>query len=173
VHHSIFARDPIKTWVAGHVPERLLRSVYVWVASALLVVVIVFWQPIGGFVYDHTGWKAALHTGVQLAGVWLVARSVRAIDPLELAGIRRANPADGLQIAGPYQLVRHPLYLGWILIVCGAARMTGDRLVFAVITSTYLLLAIPWEERALERTFGAAYRRYKRDVRWRVLPYLY
>jgi methanethiol S-methyltransferase len=180
-HHSLFARDAIKTWLMRRVPDRLLRSVYVWIASALLILVIVLWQPIGGLVYEHTGWKAGAHMAVQLAGLWLVTQSVRAIDPLELAGIRastaptpgRAGASDGLQIAGPYQLVRHPLYLGWMLMVLGAARMTGDRLLFAAITSTYLLLAVPWEERSLERTFGEAYHRYKRQVRWRVLPYVY
>jgi protein-S-isoprenylcysteine O-methyltransferase Ste14 len=51
--------------------------------------------------------------------------------------------------------------------------MTGDRLTFAAITSIYLLVAIPWEERALERSFGGAYTRYRNQVRWRVLPYVY
>ena len=51
--------------------------------------------------------------------------------------------------------------------------MTGDRLVFAAISSAYLLVAIPWEERSLEAAFGEAYRRYKIRVRWRVLPFVY
>ena len=59
--------------------------------------------------------------------------------------------------SGPYRWVRHPLYLGWLLMVFGAAHMTGDRLVFAAITTIYLLVAIPWEERSLRRSFGAAY----------------
>jgi protein-S-isoprenylcysteine O-methyltransferase Ste14 len=100
---------------------------------------------------------------------------VRAIDPLELAGIRRPGTAgpSALQITGPYRLVRHPLYLGWMLIVFGAAHMTGDRLAFASITSLYLVIAIPWEERSLERAFGDAYRRYQVDVRWRAIPYVF
>jgi protein-S-isoprenylcysteine O-methyltransferase Ste14 len=60
-----------------------------------------------------------------------------------------------------------------MLAVFGAARMTGDRLAFAVVTSLYLVVAIPWEERSLEAAFGEAYRRYKQQVRWRVLPYVY
>ncbi len=105
------------------------------------------------------------------------------IDPLELAGIRTPDEDAGagttparpsaLQIAGPYRLVRHPLYLGWILVVFGAAHMTGDRLAFAVISSFYLLVAVPWEERSLRQSFGEDYDRYKRLVRWRVVPYLY
>jgi protein-S-isoprenylcysteine O-methyltransferase Ste14 len=113
---------------------------------------------------------------VQLAGVWFTAQSAGAIDPLELAGIRqaaRAESAKGLQFGGPYRVVRHPIYLGWIMIVFGATRMTGDRLTFALLTTTYLLLAIPWEEQALEQSFGSEYLKYKQHVRWRVLPYIY
>ena len=118
----------------------------------------------------------------------MIARAVRGLDPLELAGIRqssvvsrqsrstvdrRLESASGLTTDGPYRLVRHPLYLGWILIVFGAAHMTGDRLAFAVLTTVYLLIAIPWEERSLVRSWGDEYLRYQRRVRWRVIPFIY
>lgn len=172
-HHSVFARERVKAWMVRTVPDGLLRSVYVWTASALLAVLVLAWRPIGGELYRADGWLAYAHIIVQLTGVWLVARSVGAIDPLELAGIRQARERGGLQIAGPYRLVRHPLYLGWMLMVLGTAHMTGDRLIFASMTSLYLVVAIPWEERSLERAFGDAYRRYKERVRWRVIPYVY
>jgi protein-S-isoprenylcysteine O-methyltransferase Ste14 len=66
--------------------------------------------------------------------------------------------------------VRHPIYLGWFLMVWGAPEMTGTRLVFAAASCVYLLLAIIFEERDLHRTFGTAYQRYARRVRWKVLP---
>ena len=106
---------------------------------------------------------------VQIIGVWMIAQSVRAIDPLELAGIRNPKMTDEeLQTGGRLALVRHPLYFGWLLIVFGAAHMTGDRLTFAVLTTSYLVIAMPWEERSLERTFGAAYRALHAPVRWRI-----
>jgi methanethiol S-methyltransferase len=173
LHHSLFARSWAKDGLARLVPARLLRSVYVWIASLLLVAVCVLWKPIGGIVYHHTGWIAAGHVLVQVLGVWIVAQSVRAIDALELAGIRSPSDAAGLQVAGPYRLVRHPLYLGWILVVFGAALMTGDRLTFAAITTLYLVLAIPWEERSLRLAFGSDYEHYMRRVRWRMIPFIY
>lgn len=173
VHHSLFARDAVKRWLARHIPDHLLRSVYVWVASVLWLLLVGLWRPVGGEIFRQTGAAAVGHAVVQLAGIWLIVRSVRTIDALELAGIRQAGASGGLQVRGPYRLVRHPVYLGWMLIVFGAARMTGDRFAFAVISCLYVVVAIPWEERSLERGFGDAYRRYKEQVRWRVLPFVY
>lgn len=173
LHHSLLARPPVQRLLARFVADRLLRAIYVWTASALLFLVCLLWQPIGGDVYRVAGWPASINAVAQLAGLCLIVLSVKAIDPLELAGIRRGGRAAGLQIVGPYRLVRHPLYLGWMLIGFGAAHMTGDRLAFAVISSIYLLIAIPWEERSLATEFGAPYERYRRAVRWRVIPFVY
>lgn len=174
-HHSLFARDAIKQRLARLAPPALLRSVYVWIASILLIVVCLAWRRVGGVLYHVTGWRAALHAAVQLVGLAITAGAVRIIDPLELAGIHApAGPGTAeVQIAGPYRWVRHPIYLGWILMAFGAAYMTGDRLLFAAVSSLYLVLAIPWEERALERDAGASYRAYRAKVPWRVIPYIY
>jgi protein-S-isoprenylcysteine O-methyltransferase Ste14 len=149
--------------------------VYVWLASVLLIIVLMAWQPIGGEVYRVTGGLRWVLLGVQLVGVWFIAKSVGAIDGLELAGIRQVSDerTNTLQVGGPYRVVRHPLYFGWVLIVFGALHMTGDRLAFAVITTAYLVLAMPWEERSLQRAFGEEYARYKQQVKWRIVPFLY
>jgi methanethiol S-methyltransferase len=172
-HHSVVARERIKAQVARVVPPRLIRTVFVWIASVLLIGVCALWRPIGADIYDASGWRAWAHAAVQLAGVALVASAVRVIDALELAGIRQ--PADGgtLQIMGPYRWVRHPVYLGWMLAVFGAAHMTAGRLVFAITSSLYLVIAIPWEERSLEQEFPREYPTYRQLVRWRVVPYVY
>jgi len=69
--------------------------------------------------------------------------------------------------------VRHPLYFGWALLVFGAPHMTADRFTFAIVSTFYLALAIPFEERDLDDTFGSEYARYREHVRWRMLPGLY
>jgi protein-S-isoprenylcysteine O-methyltransferase Ste14 len=172
-HHSLFARDWVKSRIDRVVPKGLRRSVYVWTASLLLFAVLVLWQPIGADLYRATDAAALAMTAIQVAGLWLIAGAVATIDPLELAGIRPSAGTGSLQIRGPYRFVRHPLYLGWILAVFGAAHMTGDRLAFAVMSSAYLVAAIPLEERSLLRSFGDAYADYQRRVRWRVVPYVY
>jgi len=190
-HHSGFARAGVKEWLAKHVPERLLRSTYVWIAALLFVLVCAAWRRVGGDVHHTRGRGALAHAAVQLVGLGFIATSVATIDPLELAGIRQRQrdaadrPSPGaigeeigetwqsFQVTGPYRFVRHPLYFGWLLIVLGPAHLTGDRLAFAGFTTLYLILAIPWEERSLTDDFGAEYERYKERVRWRMIPFLF
>ena len=172
-HHSVFGREPVKRWLTHLVPHRLLRSAYVWIASALLIVVCAAWQPVGGDVYDVHGWRAVLHAAIQLAGILVIAGAARTLDALELAGSRPHSTRPSLQIVGPYRWVRHPLYFGWLLATFGAAHMTGDRLIFAGISAFYLVIAVPFEERSLIASFGDEYTRYQRQVRWRMLPYVY
>ena len=173
MHHSLFARETMKRWLARTLPERLLRSVYIWTASVLLAGACALWQPLGSDVYQAAGAWRLVHGGIQWLGLLLIALSVRSIDPLDLAGIRQRPRVERLQIVGPYRLVRHPLYLGWVLVVFGAAHLTGDRLAFAAITVAYLVVAIPFEERSLIAAFGGAYERYQQHVRWRIVPYVY
>ena len=78
-----------------------------------------------------------------------------------------------LRTTGVYALVRHPIYLGWILLVFGTPSLNGTRLVFAAVSTLYLAIAVPWEERALLATFGAEYRTYQNRVRWRMVPGIY
>jgi len=172
-HHSVFAREGVKRWLAATVPDELIRSVYVWTASLLLILVCLMWRPVGGELFDVHGVGAILLAFVQFAGLGLIARSVAAIDPLELAGIRLSSGAEALQVDGPYGVVRHPLYLGWLMATLGAAHMTGDRLALALITAGYLFAAVPFEERSLVRSFGDDYARYQRRVRWRIVPFIY
>lgn len=172
-HHSVFARTPVKSAMARLVPERLVRSVYVWIASLLLILAIAAWQPIGGLLWSSPTWLMVVLVLVQIAGVLLIGRAVRAISALELAGIRPPSSNEGLETRGPYRLVRHPIYLGTLLVLFAPPTMTGDRLLFAVLATVYLVIAVRWEERSLAEALGEPYRRYQQQVRWRMVPFLY
>lgn len=172
-HHSLLARTGAKRWITTHLPPRLERSLYVWVASLLLIGVWLGWQELPGALYHHTGAAALVHWVVVLAGFGLTSAAARLIDPLELAGIRQATGSAAppeFKVTGTYHLVRHPIYLGWLLIVFGVPVMTWTRLEFSVVSSLYLILAIPFEERSLVETFGDTYRDYQRRVKWRIVP---
>jgi methanethiol S-methyltransferase len=170
-HHSLFARSSVKRRITRFVPPAAERPAYVWVSSALLFAVCLSWQSLPGVVYEVRGVWRALFYGIQVAGLLVTARAASVIDSLELAGVRQTATSPGaIKVAGPFRLVRHPIYLGWILMVFGAPTLTTNRLLFAAITSLYLIVAIPWEEKSLVETHGDRYRTYQRSVRWRVVP---
>ena len=178
LHHSLFARTSVKTRLTTFVPAELERTTYVWVASILFVVLVGFWQPVSGTLWQIDTATAWLIRGVQLAGALLLLAVGRHIDVAAMAGIRgprsERRPEDSaLTDRGPYRLVRHPLYLAILLLLWAVPVMTNTRLLFAVLNTVYVVVAIPFEERDLRRSFGAEYERYAQRVRSRVLPGVY
>jgi protein-S-isoprenylcysteine O-methyltransferase Ste14 len=183
LHHSVLARSGAKRVVHRIAPSELERSLYTWVASALFLAVCTWWQPVPGVLYELTGAPRFFGWAVQLGGLALTVRASHALDILDLAGVRpilrRANAhgAEGqtppLTTRGLYGFVRHPLYFAWTLFVFGSPTMTGTRASFAIISTAYLMIAIPWEERGLVATFGQEYQAYRRRVRTRMIPWVY
>ncbi len=175
VHHSVFARPAVKDAMRRVMPDELVRSLYVWTASLLLVLVCLLWRRVGGELYDARGGLAAVLIAVQIGGLLLVARAVRVIDPLELAGIRRPSPgAQTLQVVGPYRWVRHPIYLGWMLATFGIAA--HDR---ATAFSFRRWRRSIWRRqcrsksgRSLPRSASRTHD-YRRAVRWRIVPFVF
>jgi len=181
LHHSVLARPGVKEIVYRLVPRELERSLYASVASVLFIIVCTWWQPVAGTLYRLDGvWRSAGYLG-QLVGLVLTIRASQILDVFDLSGLRavqravhRTVPAHvPLKTTGLYGFVRHPLYFAWTLFVFAAPDMTNTRLVFALVSTAYLAVAIPWEERALVHTFGQEYARYRQRVRWRLLPGVY
>jgi protein-S-isoprenylcysteine O-methyltransferase Ste14 len=181
LHHSVLARDSIKARVRRLVHPAVERSIYTWTASILFLMVCALWRFVPGDLYRLTGAAAIAGYAVQLAGSFLATRSAARLDVLDLAGVRGvldarqgAEPGHvALETSGVYSFVRHPVYLGWILLVFATPQMTMTRFVFAVISTLYLAVAVPFEERSLVKAFGSDYRAYQTRVRWRILPGLY
>jgi methanethiol S-methyltransferase len=176
-HHSLFARASARRWISRHAPPGLERSIYVWIASVMFLLVCRLWQPVPGVAWRVAGASAVAFLSVQAAGAILTILAARRFSLLELAGVRQAlaqltGPAVRLD-HGPFGLVRHPIYLGWFLMVWFTPEMNGTRLAFATISCAYLLMAIPLEERDLRRTFGAPYEAYMQRVRWKIMPGIY
>ena len=183
LHHSIFARAPWRAWVARTVSPHLERTAYVWIASAAFVLVCMWWSPFGAPIWDATPPARHVLRGLQAAGVVFTLWAARALDALSLAGIRQLEhplPPGGIERAtgalkhsGPYGVVRHPIYLGWLLIVWAAPTMTSAHLEFAALSTGYLIVATFYEERSLRQTFGPAYDEYARRVPRKMVPWIY
>ena len=194
-HHSVFAREPVRRRLARTFPH-LERSVYVWVASLLFIVVCWLWQPVAGVVWELDGPARVAAVVVHVGGIVFSVYSASLIDAFELAGVKlnaqRPTPnaqllptansqelptpkaqGEEFKTSGPYGLVRHPIYLGWFLLVFAVGTMTMTRFVFAVVSCVYILVAIPFEERSIRASSGGAYERYMMRVPRKLIPGFY
>ena len=172
-HHSLFARSRVRAWVARTVPAVTERTLFVGVASILLLVVCRWWRLLPGIVWHVEGAAALLLHAIQLAGLILIVRSAAVVGVADLAGLSSGHDGAEVKIRGPYRWIRHPIYAGWLLLTFAVPLMSMTRLVFAAASAAYLLIAIPLEERTLRRAMPQGYGRYATQVKWRVLPGVY
>ncbi len=87
LHHSVFARSRVKAMLRQVIPAELERSLYTWVASALLAGVCLWWQPVPGVIYELTGPLRIAGWMIQAVGLVFTIRASNALDVLDLAGV--------------------------------------------------------------------------------------
>ena len=171
LQHSIMARPAFKRWWTKWVPLALERSTYVLLASLCLMLMMWQWQPIGGIIWsvDNAVIKTILLV-LYMTGWTIVLVSTFLINHFDLFGLRQVwlnfqdRPYTALPFRLPlfYKFVRHPLYLGFLIAFWSTPVMTVAHLLFALLTTGYILTAIQLEERDLLSHFGERYRNYKK-----------
>ncbi|MES2959355.1 MAG: isoprenylcysteine carboxylmethyltransferase family protein [Pseudomonadota bacterium] len=173
VQHSVMARPAFKRWWTRIVPPGAERSTFVLLASLALVFMVLEWRPLPATVWDVSGSPAGmLLRGVFVLGWALVLVSTFQIDHFELFGLKQVwrlltgRPAPAAEFRTPlfYRHVRHPIYLGFVLGFWATPVMSAGHLLFATVTSAYILVGIAFEERDLVAQFGQRYRSYREQV---------
>ena len=180
IQHSVMARPAFKKWWMQFIPEPAERSTYVLASSVALIALFAYWQPLGGTVWSvHQPAAAAVLYALCAFGWLLVLVSTFLINHFDLFGLRqiwtylrgKEYRPIGFRTPGPYKLVRHPLYVGWLFAFWATPTMTATHLLFSVATTAYILIAIQFEERDLADHLGESYRSYRKRVPM-LIPFL-
>jgi protein-S-isoprenylcysteine O-methyltransferase Ste14 len=173
LQHSIMARPAFKRWWLRFVPEPIERSVYVLFSSLLLCLIFVAWRPLPELVWDVRGSTAATVLMVLYAIGWLVVLlSTFMISHFELFGLTQAWRRAQAHVNDDapfverffYRFVRHPIMLGFVIAFWSTPAMTHGHLLFAALTTGYILVGIQLEEFDLRAKIGAAYESYRARV---------
>lgn len=171
-HHSAAARMGFKERLTRSVPKSVERATYVLVASVILAALMWFWAPIPATVWDISGGALSpLLWGLFAIGWVILFTSTLLLNHFELFGLQQAwnhgaadPPPQMFRTPLFYKLVRHPLYLGFVIALWATPQMTVGHLLLAAGLTIYIFVGIHYEERDLVGHYGAQYEDYRRKV---------
>jgi protein-S-isoprenylcysteine O-methyltransferase Ste14 len=172
IQHSGMIRRPFHRWLARFIPEEYIGAIYTIASGIVLLLVILLWQTSTQTVITPPGllrWSLRAVSLLSLFGFYWGVKALRFFDPFGLRPIfnrlRGENPTPmPITVAGPYRLVRHPLYLFTILLIWSCPNLTMDRLLFNLLWTIWIVIGSYFEEKDLIAEFGDAYREYQKRV---------
>jgi protein-S-isoprenylcysteine O-methyltransferase Ste14 len=179
LQHTIMARHGFKQKLRAVIGKKMERPTYLVMTNVLLIILFYFWMPVPALVWNLEGW-AAIVMNVGFWGGWaLVLMSTFLIDHFELFGLKHAiyqlrdKDMPRYEFVTPffYKLVRHPLYLGFLLVFWCVPVMTQGHIFMSFVWTLYIFVAINYEERDLATAFGKKYTEYMKSVPM-IFPFL-
>lgn len=174
LQHSIMARPGFKKWWTKIIPPAIERSTYVLLASLALILIFWQWRPLTGIVWEvRQEWAEFLLYGMFALGWIIVLLSTFMINHFDLFGLKQVYEYLKSREPQPipfkksflYSIIRHPIMLGFVIAFWAIPVMTVGHLVFSVVTTLYILVAVKFlEERDLRNHLGEQYAVYQKEV---------
>jgi protein-S-isoprenylcysteine O-methyltransferase Ste14 len=173
LQHSIMARPAFKKWFVQIIDPAMERSTYILLSSLILLFMYWKWQPMTTIVWETENVVSLIVMTIFFMGWIIVFLSTFMINHFELFGLthiyqnfkNKSITSPKFQVNWFYKLVRHPLMLGFIIAFWAAPTMTYGRLLFAVVTTAYILIAVKFlEEKDLKKILGKDYEAYQKRV---------
>ena len=172
--HSLMARPFFKRWVTRLIHPAIERSTFVLVSSVVLMITLWFWQPMTELVWQvESDIAFFVLTALYLLGWAIVFASSFMINHFELFGLQQVfrHCRGSVSVVTPftvrylYAFVRHPLMLGFLVVLWAAPSMSTGHLLFSVTMTIYIVIAVKYlEERDLRRQIGQPYHDYQKRV---------
>jgi methanethiol S-methyltransferase len=172
LQHSIMARQPFKNAIKKYIPTPIERSTYVLIASLVLMLLYYFWVPIPVVIWDFSNSTfGIILLSISFLGWGIVLLSTFLINHFHLFGlyqviqyISNIHQKDEFKMPFLYKIVRHPLYLGFIIAFWATPTMTVGHLLFAMGMTFYILIGIHHEEKDLVNMHGESYELYRQNT---------
>ncbi|WP_452233177.1 methanethiol S-methyltransferase [Lacinutrix sp. MEBiC02595] len=174
VQHSVMARPAFKKWISPVIDPAIERSTYILLSSLALLLIYWKWQPMTTIVWniENTTFYYII-MGVFFMGWLIVFLSTFMISHFQLFGLTQIfNNYKNKHTEDPtfqtnyfYKMVRHPIMLGFMIAFWATPFMTVGHLLFAIVTTLYMLIAVKYlEERDLRKFIGEKYEIYQKEV---------
>ncbi len=174
IQHSIMARPAFKRWITKLISPAMERSTFVLLSSLALLLIYWQWRPITTMVWEvENQILAYILLGFFVLGWLIVLLSTFMINHFELFGLKqiydnlkqRPTSPSKFQTSYLYKIIRHPIMLGFIIAFWATPVMTVGHLLFAVVTTLYILVAVAYlEEPGLRKHIGERYETYQKEV---------
>lgn len=173
IQHTIMARRGFKRWWTRIIPAPIERSTFVYATCACFGLLFWLWRPLHDVVWSiESGAASTALWALHWTGWGIALISTFIIDHFELFGLRQvirfargdAAPEPRFKVSLFYRFVRHPLMLGFLIAFWATPHMTMGKLLFAAVTTAYILVAVRIEERDLVAVHGTSYLDYRRRV---------
>eukprot|EP00754_Rhynchopus_humris_P018980 Rhum_TRINITY_DN14626_c0_g1::Rhum_TRINITY_DN14626_c0_g1_i1::g.103699::m.103699/K21310/mddA; methanethiol S-methyltransferase len=173
VQHTIMAREGFKKALCTVLPRALERTLFVVLAAGTMHHLALRWVPIPEVLYTVPEAVQPVFYALHVSGLLFLFASTFMLDHFELMGLKQSfglshaaeTGVPVLSTAYAYAYIRHPIMAGFLTSFLFFPVYTTGRLLFAVVSGVYIILAVKFlEEPALCGILGKQYEQYMAEV---------